>query len=303
MCAVIAQVNSRWDQVNIHLGYHHHSNETMTETTTAQAYGIAPGARRLTRPEIAQFEMDGYVKNLPVFDAAGIEKLQSLFHELAARLPDDIDLSKVNMWHKASRKFYDLCRTPAILDYVEDLTGPDFYQWGGQFFAKFPGDGSEVPWHQDAQYWPLKPQKTVTVWLAVFDTDIDNAAMQIVRGSHHQGSFRHHVNNAPHLALELEADADQIDQANIVTLDLKAGEISLHDDGLLHGSGPNNSDRIRAGITMRFCPTNVAADLSVWPNHEAYLARGTDHWQLNPPGKIPVGEHFPTTKHQHSSEF
>ena len=39
------------------------------------------------------------------------------------------------MWHKASKKFYDLCRTPAILDYVEDLIGPNFVQWGGQFFS------------------------------------------------------------------------------------------------------------------------------------------------------------------------
>lgn len=260
-------------------------------------------ARRLTSAEKAQYERDGYVKNLPVFAPEGVESLQALFEELASRMPEDITLSSVNMWHKASRKFFDLCRTPAILDYVEDLIGPDFYQWGGQFFAKFPNDGSIVPWHQDAQYWPLKPQRTVTVWLAVFDADLENAAMQIVKGSHTQGIFHHHVNNAPHLALEQEVSDDQIDADNAVTLDLKAGEISLHDDGLLHGSGPNVSDRIRAGITMRFCPTNVVGDLSVWPNHEAYMARGTDRYNLNPVGPTPTRELFPVRKFQHSSEF
>lgn len=260
-------------------------------------------ARRLTALEQQQFKNDGYVKNLPVFSAEGVADLQLLFGELSDRMPDDIDLSSVNMWHKASRKFYDLCRTPAILDYVEDLIGPNFYQWGGQFFAKFPKDGSVVPWHQDAQYWPLKPQRTVTVWLAVFDADIENAAMQVVKGSHLQGRFNHHVNNAPHLALEQEVSDDQIDADNIVTLDLKAGEISLHDDGMLHGSGPNHSDRIRAGITMRFCPTNVVCDLSVWPNHESYMARGTDTHNLNPVGALPTKELFPVRKFQHSSEF
>ena len=39
-----------------------------------------------------------------------------------------------------SLKFYNLCRTPAILDYVEDLLGPNFFQWGGQFFLKEPKD-------------------------------------------------------------------------------------------------------------------------------------------------------------------
>jgi ectoine hydroxylase-related dioxygenase (phytanoyl-CoA dioxygenase family) len=94
------------------------------------------------------------------------------------------------MWHKASIKFNELCRNSTILDYVEDLLGPNFYQWGGQFFTKYPNDGSVVPWHQDAQYWPLSPQRTVTVWLAVFDSDAGNGAMQIVNGSHKKVLYR-----------------------------------------------------------------------------------------------------------------
>jgi hypothetical protein len=93
------------------------------------------------------------------------------------------------MWHKCSRTFYDLSRHPASLDYVEDLIGPDFFQWAGQFFVKYPGDGPEVPWHQDAQYWPLAPQQTVSVWLAVYNTNANNAAMQVVSGSHRRGPF------------------------------------------------------------------------------------------------------------------
>ena len=67
------------------------------------------------------------------------------------------------MWHKASIKFNELCRNSTILDYVEDLLGPNFYQWGGQFITKYPNDGSVVPWHQNTQYWPLSPQRTVMV--------------------------------------------------------------------------------------------------------------------------------------------
>jgi len=267
------------------------------------AFAIDPAARRLTAAEKDQYARDGYVKNLPVFAPDGVAALQALFEELAGRLPTGVDVNLVNMWHKASRKFHDLCRTPTILDYVEDLIGPDFYQWGGQFFVKYPRDGSEVPWHQDAQYWPLSPQRTVTVWLAIYDTDAGNAAMQVVRGSHRDGPFTHHINDASHLVLEQEVSQDQIDADRIVTLDLKAGEISLHDDGLLHGSGPNNSDRVRCGMTMRFCPTEVKCDLSVWPTFEAYMARGTDRHRLNPVGPMPTGEHYPVKKFAHSSEF
>ena len=158
-------------------------------------------------------------------------ELQNAYHSLAARLPADVDINKVNMWHKCSRWFHDLCRTPAILDYVEDLIGPDFYQWGGQFFVKYPHDGSVVPWHQDAQYWPLSPRRTVTVWLAISDVDEENAAMQVISGSHREGEFQHRTNPASHLVLDQEVVNEAVDQSRSVTLDLAAGQISLHDDG------------------------------------------------------------------------
>ena len=225
-------------------------------------YQISDNVRRLTNKEKQQYSEQGYVKNLPVFSYNGAFELQGLFEELSSRLPSNVDINKTNMWHKASKKFHDLCRTPEILDYVEDILGPNFVQWGGQFFHKEPKSGSVVPWHQDAQYWHLKPANAVTVWLAVYDTDKENGAMKVVSGSHKKGSngFKHHTNNASHLVLDQEVSEDQIDQDNIVYMDLKAGEISLHNDALLHGSDPNNSDRRRCGITMRFSPTNVKGD-------------------------------------------
>ncbi len=249
-------------------------------------------SRHLTNSQVDQYHEHGYVKNLPVFDASEISTLQATFEELAARLPDDTDINQVNMWHKCSRTFYDLSRHPAILDYVEDLIGPDFFQWAGQF-----------SWHQDAQYWPLSPQQTVSVWLAVYDTDTNNAAMQVVSGSHRRGQFAHHTNNSPHLVLNREADISNCQPEDIVTIDLKAGEISLHDSGLLHGSGPNQSQRMRCGMTMRFAPICVQADLSEWPTFEAYMARGVDRLHLNPHGPVPMGEDYPVRKFQHSSEF
>ena len=211
-------------------------------------------------------------------------------------LDSSINLNQTAQWQKASRRFYNLCLTPAILNYVEDLIGPNFVLWGGQFFLKEPYDGSVVPWHQDAQYWPLKPAKTATVWLALYDTDKENGAMKIVKGSHKKGMFNHHINKAEHLALNQEVSKDQFSKKDVVSLNLKAGEISLHDDGLLHGSEANNSDRMRCGITMRYSPINVKADLSVWPHFEAQLVKEHDILQYNPIAQIPKGEATPIQK-------
>ena len=43
--------------------------------------------------------------------------------------------------------------------------------------------------------------------------------------------------------------------------ELKAGEISMHSDLLLHGSEANESDRRRCGLTLRYCAADVRADL------------------------------------------
>ena len=64
--------------------------------------------------------------------------LNELFLALSSRLDSSIDLNQTAQWQKASRSFYDLCVTPVILNYVEDLIGSNFVLWGGQFFLKQP---------------------------------------------------------------------------------------------------------------------------------------------------------------------
>tara|TARA_B100000003_G_scaffold49366_1_gene43359 strand:- start:10018 stop:10833 length:816 start_codon:yes stop_codon:yes gene_type:complete len=266
-------------------------------------FKISKKVRRLSNEEKDQYKKDGYLTGLPVFSSEANDDLSNFFVSLSEKVDKKIDINQTAQWHKASHKFYKLCTTPEILDYVEDLLGPNFFLWGGQFFLKEPKDGSVVPWHQDAQYWPLFPANAVTVWLALYDTNEENGAMRVVKGSHIQGEFKHHTNKAQNLVLDKEVSNDQIKQDDIISLNLKAGEISLHNDALLHGSEPNISNYRRCGLTMRFSPVNVKADLSIWPHFEGQLVRGIDNYKLNPIAPIPRGEAVPTSKFQHSSEF
>ena len=260
-------------------------------------------ARRLSETEKQQYRDLGYVKNLPLFDATGVAHLQQRFDDLLAKLPEGVDVNKVNCWHKANRWAYDLCATPAILDYVEDIIGEDMFLWGCQFFCKLPGVSTDVPWHQDAQYWPLTPRETVTVWLAFWDTDDSNGAMQVVAGSHREGMVEHHAVEGEKFVLAQAVDASRFDASNVVTIDLEAGQLSLHDDRLIHGSGPSLSGNRRVGMTMRLSPTRVRCDLDVWPNFEAYLMRGTDTFEHNPQGTVPTTDDVPTKMFPLSSEF
>ena len=89
-------------------------------------FKISNDIRRLSENEKLQYKNDGYITGLPVFANEAREDLNKFFVSLSSRLSSNIDINQTNMWHKASLKFYNLCRTPAILDYVEDLLGPHF---------------------------------------------------------------------------------------------------------------------------------------------------------------------------------
>jgi non-haem Fe2+, alpha-ketoglutarate-dependent halogenase len=140
-----------------------------------------------------------------------------------------------------------------------------------------------VAWHQDASYWPLSPSKTATVWLAIDDADRDNACMRFLAGSHHFGHLTYRPSD-PSEHNTLNQTIENVDRfGQPVDVELKAGEISVHCDLLLHGSEANRSDRRRCGLTLRYCAADVRAGLG-W-NAKGVVVSGSDpseHW-ANPP--------------------
>ena len=188
------------------------------------------------------------------------------------------DSYSISTAHTKYGKVYDLLTEPRIVAIVRDLLGENIIGWGSHFFCKMPGDGKIVSWHQDASYWPLTPSKTVTVWLAIDDADRANACMRFIPGSHHYGHLTYKMtedSGSNVLNQEVE-NAEGIGQP--IYVELKAGEISLHSDLLLHGSEANQSSRRRCGLTLRYCTSDVVAHLG-W-NEKGVVVSGkpVPHW-------------------------
>lgn len=86
----------------------------------------------------------------------------------------------------------------------------------------------------------------------------------------------------------LNQTIDDVEQyGSAVDVILKAGELSIHSDLLLHGSEANHSNRRRCGLTLRYCTPDVRAYLD-W-NLKGVVVRGADpsgHWgnPLRPSG-------------------
>ena len=224
----------------------------------------------------------------PVFTREEVRELNIGLDELMKLLRLGEDAKEIREWHESSRFLYDICTNKTILDYVEDILGPDFYLWGSNFFIKPPRSSSTVGWHQDTYYWPVEPKISATVWLAFEDVDEENAAMKVIPGSHTVGLLQHSRSSDTDSVLTLECEGGQFREDLAVSLNLKAGQISIHDDKIVHGSPANRSDRRRAGLTIRYSSTIVKCDLSINPYFKTYLCRGVDRYKHNPVGTIPT---------------
>ncbi|GAB5402299.1 MAG: phytanoyl-CoA dioxygenase family protein [Aureliella sp.] len=239
--------------------------------------------KRLSAEQIENYNSRGYVAPLDVYSEEEIGGIRSYFDDLLERVKaEGGDSYSISSAHLKYGPVYDILTNSTIIDYVSDLLGEDVVAWGSHFFCKMPRDGKAVAWHQDASYWPLSPSKAITVWLAVDDADEENACMKFVAGSHHHGHMTYRP-SSPDEHNVLNQTIESPEQYGDIVLDeLKAGQISMHSDLLLHGSEANDSDRRRCGLTLRYAAASVRAELG-W-NEKGVIVRGSDsanHWSNN----------------------
>ena len=219
----------------------------------------------LTESQIARYHRDGYVIPDFRFDAATIREVAGLHGRLLEKHPEFADYCPALLGFDLG--FLNFARNEQILEMVSQLIGGDFALWNCSFFAKPAGVGRRVPWHQDGEYWPIRPLATCSVWFAIDASTTDNGCLQVIPGSHRGAELLDHEHNdSKDLALPLELKEGQFDESAAVNIELEPGQISLHDVFLCHGSLPNRSGGPRRGMTMRFMPTSSVYDRSI-PHH------------------------------------
>jgi non-haem Fe2+, alpha-ketoglutarate-dependent halogenase len=242
-------------------------------STTERPVTLTPG-------QITAFNRDGYLAGIPIFDEEEIAEIRRYFDELLARtLAEGGDSYSISSAHLRYGRVYDILTHPRIVAYIKDLIGENVIGWGSHFFCKMPGDGKRVSWHQDSSYWPLTPSMAVTAWLAIDDASVENACMRYIPGSHHLGHLTYTLseNDEANVLNQTVEDAESLGEP--VNVELKAGEISMHSDLLLHGSEANQSNKRRCGLTLRYCPAIVRAGMG-W-NAKGVVVSGKDesgHW-------------------------
>lgn len=250
---------------------------------------------RLTDAQLAEYHEAGFVIPDYRLSESTLADIRAAHSQFIERYPAFVDYCPALI--PLDPCFLEFARDESILNMVGQVLGNDFALWNSSFFAKPARVGTRTPWHQDGEYWAMRPLATCTVWMAIDDATPENGCLRFIPGSHKgKRTRKHQINNAPGLALNQELTQDEFEESEAVDLVLEAGQMSLHDVYLVHGSEPNRSNHSRRGMTLRFMPTSSYYDREIERRQNAsspypslneqelrklqrvplYLMRGTD---------------------------
>ena len=148
----------------------------------------------LTEVEIEKYRRDGYVS--PKFRLGDdiLEDIRAAHGRLVQRYPEFCDYCSALLAYDTW--FLTIARIPEILDMVEQVIGGDIALWNSSFFAKPAKVGTRTPWHQDGEYWPIRPLETCTVWIAIDPATPDNGCLRVVPGSHRARELLPHITHS-----------------------------------------------------------------------------------------------------------
>lgn len=243
----------------------------------------------------ARYERDGYLCPVDVFSPAEIAALRAEFDALETQVGREASQTGLNGRHMDLPFVWRMATNARVLAWIEAIMGPDIVLLSSQFFCKYPvgkspaGEvGAYVAWHQDVTYWGLDPMEAHSAWIAVDDADEENGCMQAITGTHREGMALHVTSRTPGnlLSIEQEIPDEYVDRSRVVSLAMKAGQMSLHHGKLFHASAPNRSQRRRCGLAVRFVPPHV--------RQVAANSRGKSYHMLRLRGDDPQGLHGET---------
>jgi len=222
----------------------------------------------LTPEQLAAYARDGYLVLPNVLTEAELAPLETVFERFIRGEVDGMGRDFCDMSGPYGRAFEDFNLVNAVLprlyepalrgnvferratSIASQLMGDDATLDYDQFLAKRPQRPLAVfAWHQDLGYWPsgTPDTRTVTCSLALDDASPENGCLRVVPGSHREPKLRPHRPSAWSTSPQLRAEAHTLtvelgDHDEVVTLPVRRGSITVHNERIVHGSAGNQTD-------------------------------------------------------------
>jgi non-haem Fe2+, alpha-ketoglutarate-dependent halogenase len=204
----------------------------------------------LTASAVRTYQRDGIVFPVAALPAARVLRLRESLEALEAALGE---MPAPMRWTNLCFTWaYDVAMDPVVLDCVEALLGPEIVVMGSIVLSKHPGHDAYVGWHQDSVNDGDDAEPAVSAWIAVTDSTRANGCMRVLPATQRKLLAHCEVSDPANLLRAGRVLADPIDEEQAVDVELRAGEMSLHHDLIVHGSRPNCGDGKRIGFVVRY---------------------------------------------------
>jgi hypothetical protein len=115
--------------------------------------------KTLTDAQVTHFREQGWLAPMRAMDTTQAADCAERIAAYEAKMGESANRSLKIKGHLAMPWLVEVGRSPAILDALEDLIGPDILLFGASIFAKGGKDRAYVSWHQDSAYFGLDPHE------------------------------------------------------------------------------------------------------------------------------------------------
>ena len=232
----------------------------------------------LNSNQLKQYNEEGYVAPLDILTTEEALEARNEIELIEKKMPNEIDKSGRYNVHLISPKLDAIVHNSKILDAVESIIGKNILVCSTTLFIKDPKQEGFVSYHQDAKYIGLEPHNWVTAWIAITNSNNENGCMRMWPKSHIELKDHNQKFNEGNL-LTRGQTVEGIPESEVKSVELKAGQMSLHHPRIVHGSGINKSNDRRIGFVVQsYIGTNVKQVLG---KNGVQIARGEDEFHYH----------------------
>ena len=232
----------------------------------------------LSSNQLKQYKEEGYLSPIDVLSSSEALEAREEIELIEKKIPHEINNSGRYNVHLISPKLDSIVHNSKVLDAVESIIGKNILVCSTTLFIKNPNKKGFVSYHQDAKYIGLEPHNWVTAWVALTNSNENNGCMKMWPRSHLDIKDHNEKFDEGNL-LTRGQTVENVPENEIKSIELKAGQMSLHHPRIVHGSGINKSNDRRIGFVIQsYIGTNVKQTLG---KNSVQVARGEDKYNYH----------------------
>ena len=223
-----------------------------------------------------EFQQDGYVLIPGFLSQEEVTEISKNFNrvidEVVPKMPSNIvfyegtespeTLKQLIDLHVHDSFFNEVLTQSKFKDIAEFLLDDEVIGKTLEYFNKPAKIGKPTPPHQDGYYFMLDPNVAVTMWMALEPADDENGSVKYVKGSHLKGMRPHGRTTTLGFSQAITDYGTEEDQANLVNMAAKPGDLLIHHSLTVHLAGANKSEtRSRKALGLVYFGKSAKEDL------------------------------------------